>query len=330
MLETREEHGMTRDEQVTGEMHDIAPDIFGKVAVLMGGDSAERDISLESGTAVLRALTARGIDAHVFDPREQALTELVAQHFDRAFIALHGRGGEDGQIQGALESLRIPYTGSGVLASALAMDKGRSIRLWKSYTLPTPDFMQVQADTDPDTVIERLGLPFMIKPSREGSSLGVSKVKTAAEFAPALGQALALDASVLAEAWVNGAEYTVPVLNDRVLPMIRLETPREFYDYIAKYEADSTQYICPCGLSADAEDRIGQLALEAFRVLDGRGWGRIDLMLDEQHEPMLIEVNTVPGMTSHSLVPMAARQAGIDFEALTIEILKGSLKQDGC
>ncbi|MCG8324407.1 MAG: D-alanine--D-alanine ligase [Thiotrichales bacterium] len=302
---------------------------FGKVAVLLGGSSAEREISLLSGTAVLQALRDAGVDAHDFDPGTTPLTGLLSGGFDRAFIALHGRGGEDGQIQGALESLGIPYTGSGVLASALAMDKCLSKRLWQSYDLPTPDFLQLTADSQADAVIERLGLPLMIKPSREGSSLGASKVSSIQEFAPALEQALALDDSVLAEVWITGREYTVPVLNDRVLPMIRLETPREFYDYVAKYEADTTQYICPCGLSAQDEQRFAAIALEAFRVLDARGWGRVDLFVDDAGAAWLIEVNTVPGMTSHSLVPMSANHAGIDFAQLVLEILAGSLAQDG-
>ena len=305
------------------------PEVYGKVAVLMGGNSAERVISLESGQAVLTALQSCDIDAHAFDPKTMPLTDLLSKQFDRAFIALHGRGGEDGQIQGALESLGIPYTGSGVMASALAMDKCRTKRLWQSYGLPTPDFMQLTQDTDLSAVVDRLGLPVMVKPSREGSSLGASKVKTMDELRPAMEQALALDDSVLAEVWIEGSEYTVPLLNDRILPMIRLETPREFYDYVAKYEADTTQYICPCGLSAKDEESIGQLAREAFVVLDGRGWGRVDLMLDEKQAPWLIEVNTVPGLTSHSLVPMAAKQLGIDFIQLTIEILSGSLVHHG-
>jgi D-alanine-D-alanine ligase len=302
------------------------PHDYGKVAVLMGGHSAERAISLQSGEAVLNALRQSGVDAHAFDPANIALTELLKQGFDRAFIALHGRGGEDGRIQGALESLGVPYTGSGVLASALGMDKCRSKRLWQSAGLPTPDFMPATAASDAAAIIDRLGLPLMVKPSREGSSLGASKVKTVAEFEPALQQALALDDEVLAEVWITGAEYTVPILNGRVLPIIRLQTPREFYDYVAKYEADTTQYICPCGLDGAVEQQLGELALEAFAMLDASGWGRVDLMLDEQQSPWLIEVNTVPGMTSHSLVPMAAKQAGIEFNQLVLEILRGSLQ----
>lgn len=319
-----DEHPVMNDELLKTD-----PEIFGKVAVLLGGCSAEREISLESGQAVLTALQESGIDAHAFDPKTMPLTELVTQHFDRAFIALHGRGGEDGQIQGALESLAIPYTGSGVLASALAMDKCRSKRLWQSYALPTPDFMQLEADVAPEDVIDRLGLPIMVKPSHEGSSLGANKVKSVDELPQAMEQAFALDDSILAEVWIEGAEYTVPILNDRILPMIRLETPREFYDYIAKYVADTTRYICPCGLSVEEESRIGKLAQEAFSVIDCQGWGRVDLMLDPHGAPWLIEVNTVPGMTSHSLVPMAARQAGIDFNNLTVEILSGSLDSHG-
>lgn len=301
---------------------------FGKVAVLMGGRSAERDISLQSGQAVLDALQRSGIDAYEFDTARQELTQLLSESFDRAFIALHGRGGEDGQIQGALEALGIPYTGSGVLASALGMDKYRSKRLWQSHALPTPDFMLLDKDSDIHAVVEQIGLPMMIKPAREGSSIGISKVNTIDELPEAIEQAMALDDSVLAEAWVNGKEYTVPILNEQILPMIRLETPREFYDYVAKYEVDTTSYICPCGLDQEEESRIGLIAREAFQVIDGRGWGRVDLMIDEKSGPMLIEVNTVPGLTSHSLVPMSARVAGIDFDQLIVEILRGSLNHE--
>ena len=310
---------------MTYEPVKVEPGDFGKVAVLLGGCSAERKISLESGNAVLTALQLSGIDAHAFDPKERALTELLTQQFDRAFIALHGRGGEDGQIQGALETLGIPYTGSGVLASALGMDKIRTKRLWQSLDLPTPDFMMIGQECDPGAIVARLGLPIMVKPSREGSSLGISKVDSVETLPEALQEAFALDDEVLAEAWVSGAEYTVPILNNHILPMIRLETPREFYDYIAKYESDTTQYICPCGLSGEEENRIGEMARAAFNAIDGRGWGRVDLILDPEQGPMLFEVNTVPGLTSHSLVPMAARQAGIDFNQLVIEILAGSL-----
>ncbi len=304
---------------------------FGKVAVMMGGTSAERLISLESGEAVLAALRSRDIDAEAFDTREQALTELIDANFDRVFIALHGRGGEDGVIQGALESLKLPYSGSGILGSALALDKIRSKQVWLSCGLPTPEFVQLEKNSDWAAIIEQLGLPIMVKPVREGSSLGASKVKSLSDFKPAWEQAVALDDQVIAERWIEGGgEFTIPVLNGQVLPMIQLKTPREFYDYKAKYESDTTEYICPCGLSETKEVEIGELALQAFDVLDCSGWGRVDVLLDADQKVWLIEVNTVPGMTSHSLVPMAAMHSGIEFDELVIRILMTTFsEQDG-
>ena len=292
---------------------------------MMGGSSAEREISLQSGQAVLEALHRQKVDAHIVDPRENLMTQLASGNFDRVFIALHGRGGEDGLMQGLLETLELPYTGSGVLGSSLAMDKCRSKRIWQSHGLPTPAFVELNEHSDWAEVVEYLGLPLIIKPVREGSSYGISKVKELSEMESAWRQAREFDERVMAESWIEGGEYTAPVLGDEVLPMIRLETPREFYDYEAKYIADTTQYHCPCGLDADIENELGKLAFEAFDVLDASGWGRVDFMLDTEAKPWLIEVNTIPGMTSHSLVPMSAKQAGMSFDDLTLRILAASL-----
>ena len=298
---------------------------YGKVAVMMGGLSAEREISLESGQAVLAALERRGVNAHAVDVQHDVLARLLEGNFDRVFLALHGRGGEDGLIQGALDTLRIPYTGSKVLGSALAMDKCRAKMLWKGCGLPTPGFVELNAQSDWEQVCDELGLPLMVKPVREGSSFGATKVSRASDLEQAWRHASAYDSRVMAECWINGREYTAPIVGDSVLPLIRLETPREFYDYRAKYVEETTRYLCPCGLEEDREKSLAELALKAFRVLDGSGWGRIDLMLDAAGNPWLIEANTIPGMTSHSLVPMAARQAGIDFDELVIRILNTSM-----
>jgi D-alanine-D-alanine ligase len=295
---------------------------FGKVAVLMGGRSAEREISLKSGTMVLDALKKSGVDAHAFDPRDHGLEALKAQRFDRAFIALHGRFGEDGTVQGALEYLGIPYTGSGVMASALAMDKWRTKLLWRAAGLPTPNYELMSARTDPAGLAARLGLPLMVKPAREGSSIGMSKVTTIEKISPAYELAARYDDVVIAERFVEGMELTAAILGDEPLPLIRLETPREFYDYEAKYFADDTRYICPCGLPAEQERSVQRMALEAFRVLGCSGWGRVDAMLDRDGKLQLLEVNTIPGMTDHSLVPMAARAQGISFEDLCVRILE--------
>jgi D-alanine-D-alanine ligase len=301
---------------------------FGKVAVLLGGDSAERDISLETGRAVHAALVAEGIDAHAVDTRDTPLTELLEQRFDRAFIALHGRGGEDGVIQGALEALHIPYTGSGVLGSALAIDKVRSKLVWQSMRINTPDFVEIVEAADLDAVIERLGFPVMVKPVHEGSSCGAAKVEKADQLEAAWVASRQFDSRVMAERWVVGAEYTTSILQDQTLPMIRLETPREFYDYEAKYVAEDTQYLCPCGLPEGREKELNAMMQQAFVVLGASGWGRVDFMVDEQDVPWLIEVNTIPGMTSHSLVPMAAARAGIGFNELAVRILETSLSRD--
>ena len=292
---------------------------------MMGGSSAEREISLQSGQAVFEALQRQEVDVHIVDPRENLMTQLASGNFDRVFIALHGRGGEDGLMQGLLETLELPYTGSGVLGSSLAMDKCRSKRIWQSHGLPTPAFVELNEHSDWQEVVEYLGLPLIIKPVREGSSYGASKVKESGEMESAWRQAHEFDERVMAESWIVGGEYTAAVLGYEVLPMIRLETPREFYDYEAKYIADTTQYHCPCGLDADIENELGKLAFEAFKVLDASGWGRVDFMLDAEDKPWLIEVNTIPGMTSHSLVPMSAKKAGMSFDDLTLRILAASL-----
>ena len=292
---------------------------------MMGGSSAEREISLQSGQAVFEALQRQKVDAHIVDPREDLMAQLATGNFDRVFIALHGRGGEDGLMQGLLDTLELPYTGSGVLGSSLAMDKCRSKRIWQSHGLPTPAFVELNEHSDWAEVVEYLGLPLIIKPVREGSSYGISKVKELSEMESAWRQAHEFDERVMAESWIAGNEYTAPVLGDEVLPMIRLETPREFYDYEAKYIADTTQYHCPCGLDADVENELGKLAFAAFKALDASGWGRVDFMLDAEEKPWLIEVNTIPGMTSHSLVPMSAKQAGMSFDDLTLRILAASL-----
>jgi D-alanine-D-alanine ligase len=290
----------------------------------MGGRSAEREISLKSGTMVLNALKKSGVDAHAFDPRDSGLEALTAQRFERAFIALHGRFGEDGTVQGALEYLGIPYTGSGVMASALAMDKWRTKLLWRAAGLPTPGYELIDDATDFSDLAARLGLPLMVKPSREGSSIGMSKVTAIEKIAPAYELAARYDDVVIAERFVDGTELTAGILGEEALPLIRLETPREFYDYEAKYFADDTRYVCPCGLPGGEERSIQQTALEAFRVLGCSGWGRVDAMLDRGGTLHLLEVNTIPGMTDHSLVPMAARAAGISFEDLCVRILESA------
>ena len=292
---------------------------FGKVAVLFGGTSAEREVSLNSGSRVLAALLGQGIDAHPFDPAEQPLDALKG--YDRAFIALHGRHGEDGTIQGALEVMRIPYTGSGVLASALAMDKFRTKLLWQAAGLPIPEYALLTADSDFTEIEDELGLPLFVKPAREGSSIGISKVRAHGELAAAYAEAARFDPLVIAEKGVMGGEYTVGIVGDEVLPIIKIEPATDWYDYEAKYNRDDTRYLCPCGLPEAQEQRIRRQALEAFRILGGRGWGRVDFLLDEEGNHYFLEVNTAPGMTDHSLVPMAARVAGMDYPALVRRVL---------
>ncbi|MGB5080457.1 MAG: D-alanine--D-alanine ligase [Burkholderiales bacterium] len=308
----------------------MSPRAFGKVAVLMGGRSAERAVSLRSGARVLAALRNEGIDAHAFDPKERGLAAFIRERFARAFIALHGRYGEDGTIQGALELIGVPYTGSGVLASALAMDKWRAKLVWQAGGTPTPRCELLARDSDFHAVATRLGLPLMVKPANEGSSIGMTKVKSARELPEAYALAANYDRVVIAEAFVDGVELTAAILGDTSLPLIRLETPREFYDYEAKYSAADTRYIIPCGLPPDAERIIQDEALRAFRALACSGWGRVDLMLDRTGKPYFLEANTSPGMTDHSLVPMAARHAGLSFEDLCLRILEAArLENEG-
>jgi len=298
---------------------------FGKVALLLGGQSAERDVSLKSGRAVLAALKRQGVDIHALDPAEDGTLErLRTEGFDRVFIALHGRGGEDGQIQGALETVGLPYTGSGVLGSALGMDKYRCKVLWRGCGLPTADFALLRSEEDLGPA-QALGFPLMIKPAREGSSIGMARAGDPDQLAAAWRDAAKYDALVLAERWISGPEYTCAVLDGEALPIIRLETPNAFYDYEAKYLADTTNYICPCGLSNQDERRFRAICVEAFDAVGASGWGRVDFMLDGHEEPFLLEVNTVPGMTDHSLVPMAAKVHGLDFDALVWRILESSL-----
>ncbi|MCC9000999.1 MAG: D-alanine--D-alanine ligase [Candidatus Contendobacter sp.] len=301
------------------------PAEFGKVAVLMGGWSAERAVSLKSGQAVLAALCAGGVDAHGIDANREILSVLDSGNFDRAFIVLHGRGGEDGVIQGALEILGLPYTGSGVLASALGMDKLRTKQLWLGMGLPTPSYRIVESAAELADAATALGLPLAVKPSCEGSSIGISRVSDPAQVESAWARAAACNSPVLVEPWIQGQEYTGGVLQGEALPLIRLETPREFYDYEAKYHADDTHYLCPCGLSPEREAELRELVRQAFAAVGGSGWGRVDVMVDTQDQPWLLEVNTVPGMTDHSLVPMAARVAGLSFEDLVWRILETSL-----
>ena len=295
----------------------------------MGGRSAERPVSLKSGSMVLAALKKKGVNAHAFDPKERGIDALARERFDRAFVILHGRYGEDGTIQGALELLGIPYTGSGVLASALAMDKWRTKLLWQACGIPTPRSELITRDTDMQAVTTRLGLPLMVKPANEGSSIGMTKVKSARELPEAHALAANYDRAVIAEAFVDGVELTAGILGNQPLPLIKLETPREFYDYQAKYEANDTRYIIPCGLPPDAERIVQDEALFAFETLGCRGWGRVDVMLDRSGKPYFLEVNTLPGMTDHSLVPMAARHAGLSFEDLCLRILELAQLEEG-
>lgn len=302
---------------------------FGKVAVLLGGCSAERDVSLDSGKSVLTSLLNSGVQAEAFDPKERSVTELV--NYDRAFIVLHGRGGEDGQIQGVLEWLNIPYTGTGVQGSAIGMDKVKTKQIWQGSDLPTAPYRIVTKETSANDVIEVLGLPLIIKPVHEGSSIGMSKVEKAEDFATAIAKATALDDVVMAEKWITGREYTIVVLNGQALPIIRLQPPEDvaFYDYDAKYQRNDVQYGIPSGLSAEDEEALQSLTLRAFQAVGASGWGRIDAMQDEHGNFWLLEVNTVPGMTSHSLVPKAAQAVGYSFDALCLAILEQTIKAAG-
>ena len=297
---------------------------FGKVAVLFGGKSAEREVSLKSGAGVLAALQRQGVDAHAFDPAERPLDELRA--FDRAFIMLHGRYGEDGTIQVALELMGIPYTGSGVMASAVGMDKWRTKLLWRAVGLPIPEFVMLDENSDFAAVERQLGLPLFVKPACEGSSIGVSKVRQPGELQTAWREAAKHDALVIAEQAILGGEYTVAILGEQVLPIIKIVPATDFYDYEAKYLRDDTQYLCPCGLPEAREMELRAQALEAFLALGCRGWGRVDFLMDDAGRAYLLEVNTSPGMTDHSLVPMAARVAGISYEQLVLLVLEESEK----
>lgn len=300
------------------------PRQFGRVAVLLGGDSVEREISLLSGGAVLAALRRRGVDAHPFDPRERPIREIAAG-FDRAWIALHGPGGEDGLMQGALEWLGVPYTGSGVLASALTMDKLKTKLVAAGAGCAVPPFALLEGVADFERAIAALGLPMMVKPASQGSSVGITKVKSAADLPRAFAAARAVESLVFAEAFVGGGEYTVALLQDRALPSIRIEPATEFYDYEAKYFRDDTVYRCPGGLDAGEEAELAAAALAAFRATGCQGWGRADFMRDAQDGRFhFIEINTTPGMTDHSLVPMAARLAGLDFADLAWRVLETS------
>jgi len=301
------------------------PEQFGRVAVVMGGTAAERDVSLRSGAAVYDALKQQGVNAIAVDVTGSLIDALQDIQVDRVFNIIHGRGGEDGVLQAVLDVLGIPYTGSGVLASALAMDKLRTKLCWQGYGLVTPKWFLLKTEADLDACIEKLGFPVIVKPAQEGSSIGMSKANNRDELANALKIAADYQCDVYAEAWVTGKEYTVGVLNGVALPVIRLETPNAFYDYEAKYQATTTRYHCPCGLEAEQEQRLQQLAITACDVIGVRGWARVDVFIDDSGQTQLIEVNTVPGMTDHSLVPMAAKQAGINFETLVWKILETSL-----
>ena len=302
---------------------------FGKVAVLLGGDSTEREISLLSGNAVLAALIRRGVNAHAFDPLDRPVQSLVSEQFDRAWIALHGPGGEDGTMQGALEWLGVPYTGSGVLASALTMDKLKTKRVVVGAGYAAPDYAVLTSPADLPVALERVGLPLMVKPASQGSSVGITKVNGAADLPRAYAEARAVDPIVFAEAFITGEEYTVGVLHERGLPSIRIQPATEFYDYQAKYFRNDTQYHCPSGLDPGAEAELQAAALAAFQVTDCAGWGRVDFMRDRATDKFhFIEINTTPGMTDHSLVPMAARQSGIDFEELVWRVLETSFLRE--
>jgi D-alanine-D-alanine ligase len=301
-----------------------ASEAFGRVAVLFGGNSSEREISLLSGNAVLEALRSRGVDAHAFDPRDLPLSELITARFERVWIALHGPGGEDGTLQGALEYLGVPYTGSGVMGSAIGMDKLRTKRLALAVGVPTADFVVLQGSADFELAIERLKLPLIVKPATQGSSVGMTKVERREDLPSAFAAASSLESLVFAEPWIPGKEYTVAILQGEALPSIRIETPKTFYDYEAKYFRDDTRYFCPSGLGASLEAHLKNLALAAFEAAGASGWGRADFMMDAAGRPLLLEINTIPGMTSHSLVPMAARAIGIDFAELTWRVLETS------
>jgi D-alanine-D-alanine ligase len=306
------------------------PGEFGRVAVLLGGTSSEREISLLSGRAVLAALKRRGVDAHAFDPAERPLELLRSERFDRAWIALHGPGGEDGTVQGALEFLGVPYSGSGVMGSAIAMDKLRTKRLVNAAGVATADSVELRTAADLEQALLQLGLPLIVKPVSQGSSVGMTRVEHAAQLESAWRAALAVDRQVFAEPWLGGGEYTVSILQRAALPSIRIETPCTFYDYEAKYLRDDTRYFCPSGLPPAGEQQLAKLALAAFDACGAEGWGRADFLFDAAGRPLLLEINTVPGMTDHSLVPMAARVVGLDFAELAWRVLETSLVRTPC
>lgn len=298
---------------------------FGKVAVLMGGLSAEREISLKSGAAVLAALQSRGVDAHGLDVGNDALAQLQSGGFDRAFNIMHGGIGENGVLQGVLDIMQLPYTGSGVLASAIGMDKWRNKLLWQAAGLPVPECVLLTAQSEFALLEQMFDLPLFVKPANEGSSVGISMVKKPGELEAAYHEAAKYDSLVLAEKYLGGGEYTIAILNNEALPPVKIETSNDYYDYAAKYLQDDTRYLCPCDLNDEQVARLQALALQAFAVLGAQGWGRIDILLDDSGEPYLLEANTVPGMTDHSLVPMAARAAGIEFDELVWRILSATL-----
>ncbi len=306
------------------------PARFGKVAVLLGGQSAEREISLMSGRAILDGLLRKGIDAHAVDTADGLPDTLVSGEFDRVWIALHGRGGEDGNLQGMLSILGIPFTGSDVLGSSVCMNKLLCKQLLQGAGFGTPDHVVLTCNEDLEKAIDTLGLPLMIKPAAEGSSIGLTKVEQPGQMEPAWQLAARYQCAVFAERWVTGSEYTVSILQGQALPLIRIDAANSFYDYDAKYFSDDTAYICPCGLPAEQEQQLQELALAVFQTVGATGWGRIDFMLDENDQPLVIEVNTVPGMTDHSLVPMAAKTAGIGFDDLVWRILETSFCSDDC
>lgn len=297
---------------------------YGKVAVLFGGNSAEREVSMKSGSAVLAALLRQGVDAHAFDPAKRPLTDLKTEGFDRVMIHLHGRGGEDGTVQGALELMQIPYTGPGVMASSMGMDKLRTKLIWKALGLAVPDFVLLEDHSDFAAVEQQLGLPLFVKPACEGSSIGITKVKNTGELKAAYEAAKRYDSVVIAEKNIGGGEYTAAILNGQVLPFVKIEPATEFYDYEAKYNRDDTRYICPAPIAADMGEQIAEMVRKGFWAIGGTGWGRVDFLMDEAGKPYLLEVNTSPGMTDHSLVPMAAKVAGIDFDQLVLNILSGA------
>ena len=300
---------------------------FGKVAVLMGGQSAEREISLRSGEAVLHALTAMKVNAEAIDVSDNIFELLRSGDYARAFIALHGPLGEDGCIQGGLEVIGLPYSGSGVMASSICMNKLVTKRIWQGCKIPTPKYQVLRHSFDQDALVTELGLPMIFKPVSQGSSIGMTKVSSKKEISAAMSNAHKFEETVIAEQWIDGNEYTVAILDDQALPMIHLETPRLFYDYNAKYQSEDTKYHCPCGLPRELEQKIQALALQAFKATDAMGWGRVDVMLDKDNKPWFLEINTVPGMTDHSLVPMAAKAVDISFNELVVKILETSFPE---